>query len=152
MIGGWMNEYSLHVFWVCFLGHPDTNFSLWGDLDLPVGRAFTDRSQIPGRSEGHAPHSYPTGGPCDPKNPWLDDMPRVTLQEGPVQKLVYSVKLHTMMYPAYLLGIENPLHFWASPSKQKFAKVPGRDYMEGGGASLWSRWHLVPFSKTSKYW
>jgi hypothetical protein len=24
--------------------------------------------------------------------------------------------------------------------------------MEGGGASLWSRWHLVPFSKTSKYW
>ena len=57
---------------MCFWGDSVSNGAPLGDRDLPLGRAFTEGSQILGGSEGHAPYSYPAGGSCDPKDTCLD--------------------------------------------------------------------------------
>ena len=59
-----MCEYKFDTFVTPSTGLP-------GDLHSLVRREFTQRSQIPGGSEGHARGSYPAGGTRDPENPCL---------------------------------------------------------------------------------
>ena len=59
-----MCEYKFDTFVTPSTGLP-------GDLHSLVRRGFTQRSQIPGGSEGHARGSYPAGGTRDPENPCL---------------------------------------------------------------------------------